>query len=489
MMTRSGQSGPWRILIASSHPLFAEGLRSLLHKRQQMDAIVVGMVSTIDDALDALKTLRPDLVIVDYDDHHVNRDEFLARFVEGEGRLRVVLLSLKEGGSEAIVYDRRTLAASQIEDWLEEWTDVNTPPSPTQLFPVDEIQPGKESNRSDRMKHLIGGFIVVALIMVLGFLGLQFAWTQGYLLPLQASKQAIPIDGLFRVQFSAIVVLFSLIVGLLVYSIVVFRRRKGDTTDGPHSEGNTTLEILWTIVPLGFVLFVAYLGGIALKDTQAAEPKALNVRVVGSQWAWRFEYPDLGIISTDLILPVNKQALLTLTSTDVIHSFWVPEFRVKQDLLPGDNFERQLRITPDLVGEFKVRCAELCGRLHYNMEAPVKVLSQADYDAWVQSQVAPVSNDPVERGNQLTQKYGCRACHSIDGSKVVGPTWKGLFGKQEALSDGTTVLVDEAYIIESIRTPGAKVTAGFQNLMPANIGADLTDAQISDIIAYIQSLK
>jgi len=92
---------------------FAEGLRSLLHKRQQMDAIVVGMVSTIDDALDALKTLQPDLVIVDYDDHHVNRDEFLARFVEGEGRLRVVLLSLKEGGSEAIVYDRRTLAASQ----------------------------------------------------------------------------------------------------------------------------------------------------------------------------------------------------------------------------------------------------------------------------------------------------------------------------------------------------------------------------------------
>jgi cytochrome c oxidase subunit 2 len=113
-------------------------------------------------------------------------------------------------------------------------------------------------------------------------------------------------------------VLFSLIIGLMVYSIVVFRRRKGDTTDGPHSEGNTTLEILWTIIPLGFVLFVAYIGGIALKDTQAAEPRALNVRVVGSQWAWRFEYPDLGIISTDLILPENKQALLTLTSTDVI---------------------------------------------------------------------------------------------------------------------------------------------------------------------------
>lgn len=340
------------------------------------------------------------------------------------------------------------------------------------------------------MKHLIAGFLVVAVLMVLGFLGLQFAWTQGYLLPFPASSQAEPIDNLFRIQFSAIVVLFSLIVGLMVYSIVVFRRRKGDTSDGPHSEGNTALEIVWTIVPLGFVLFIAYLGGIALKDTQAAEPKALDVRVVGSQWAWRFEYPDWGIISTELILPVDKQALLTLTSTDVIHSFWVPEFRVKQDLLPGEDFERELRITPDQVGEYTVRCAELCGQQHYAMEAPVSVLSQADFDAWIQSQVAPVSNDPVTRGDQLTQQLGCRACHSVDGSKIVGPTWKGLFGKQETLSDGTSVTVDEAYIIQSIRTPAAKLTAGFQNLMPANFSPDvISDAQISDIIAYMQSLK
>lgn len=488
-MTRSEPSGQWRILIASSHPLFAEGLRSLLHRRQQMDAVVVGMVSTIDDALNALKTLQPDLVIVDYDDHQVNRDEFLARFVEGEGRLRVVLVSLKEGGSEAIVYDRRTLAASQVEDWLEEWSDVRTPSSSTQLFPVDGNQSGNESKRSDRMKHLIAGFFVVAVIMALGFLGLQYAWTQGLLLPLQASKQAIAIDNLFRVHFSAIVVLFSLIVGLMVYSIVVFRRRKGDTTDGPHSEGNTTLEIVWTIIPLGFVLIVAYLGGDTLKDTLAAEPRALNVRVVGSQWAWRFEYPDLSIISTDLILPVNKQALLTMTSTDVIHSFWVPEFRVKQDVLPGDDFERQLRITPDEEGEYKVRCAEMCGRQHYNMEAPVKVLSQTDYDAWVQSQVAPVSNDPVARGDQLTQKFGCRACHSVDGTQIVGPTWQGIYGREETLSDGTTVVVDDAYLIESIRDPGAKITAGFQNLMPANIGDQLTDEQIGDIIAFVKSLK
>jgi cytochrome c oxidase subunit 2 len=339
------------------------------------------------------------------------------------------------------------------------------------------------------MKHLIAGFIVVIVLMVLGFIGLQIVWQQGALLPLQASLQAIPIDNLFRVHFSAIVVLFSLIIGLMVYSIIVFRRRKGDMTDGPHSEGSMALEVAWTVIPLGFVLFLAFLGSVALGETQAAEPRALRVNAIGSQWAWRFEYPDLGINSTELILPEDRQALLTLSSTDVIHSFWVPEFRVKQDLLPGEGFDRQIRITPDRVGEYKVRCAEMCGRLHYNMEAPIKILSQADYDAWVQSQIQPVSSDPVVRGDQLTQQFGCRACHSIDGTVVVGPSWKGLYGNQEALADGTSATVDDAYLTESIRDPGAKITAGFQNLMPATIGAELTDEQIADIIAFIASLK
>lgn len=480
---------PWRILIASSHPLFAEGLRSLLHRRQQMDAVVVGMVSTIDEAVAALKSLNPDIVIVDYDDNRVNRDEFLARFVEGQGRLRVVLLSLKEGGSEAIVYDRRTMAASQIEDWLEMWTDDSSTPSESRPVPVQQEPARRYSKWRDSMKHLIAGFLVVIVLMVLGFLGFQVAWQQGTLLPLQASMQAIPIDNLFHLHFSAIVVLFSLIVGLLAYSIVVFRRRRGDLEDGPHSEGNQALEIAWTVIPLLFVLFLAFVSSVALAETQEAEPKALRVNVVGSQWAWRFDYPDLGIISTELILPVSKQALLTLSSTDVIHSFWVPEFRVKQDLLPGDGFERQIRITPDQEGAFKVRCAEMCGRLHYNMEAPVKVLSQVDYDAWVQSQIQPVSNDPVVRGEQISQQFGCRACHSIDGSIVVGPSWKGLYGHEVQLEDGTTVTADDAYITESIRDPGTKIVNGFKNLMPATIGAELTDQQIADIIAYIASLK
>jgi len=487
MVTRR-EAGPWRILIASSHPLFAEGLRSLLHQRQQMDAVVVGMVSTIEEALHALRDLQPDLVIVDYDDEQVNRDEFLARFVEGEGRLRVVLLSLKEGGQDAIVYDRRTLAASQVEDWLDEWTGTRRPErriSPNLPEENEKSKVPEQSLRRGNMKHAIAAGLLVVVLAVAGIFALQ----RIDLLPQTASLQAIPIDDLFRLDFTAIVVLFALIVGLMVYSIIVFRRREGDTTDGPNIRGNMKLEVAWTVIPLGFVLYLAFVGSLALGRTQAADPKPLRVDVIGSQWAWRFDYPDQGITSTDLILPVNKQALLTISSTDVIHSFWVPEFRVKQDALPGDGFERELRITPSEVGEYKVRCAELCGRQHYNMLALVKVLSQADFDVWVQSMVTAIPEDPVARGDLWTQQFGCRACHSVDGSPLVGPTWKGIFGTQEQLTDGSTVTVDAEYIRNSIRDPGAQIVAGFQNLMPANIGADLTDDQIADIAAFMESLK
>ncbi len=481
-MTLNTQTDPLRILIASSHPLFAQGINSLLLRRPEMDTEVVGIVSTINEALDALKNLQPDLVIVDYDDDRVNREEFLARFVEGEGRLRVVLFSLKEGGDEAIVYDRRTMAASQIEDWLEGWSDSE---EKSPQIPAEPVQDQGAPKRRDSMKH----FILAALLVIVLMAGSFFLFTNIELLPEQASAQAIPIDELFRFDFIAILVLFSLIIGFMVYSIIVFRRRKGDDTDGPHIEGNSKLEVIWTLVPLFFVMFLAYYGSAVLGKTLAADPKPLRVDVIGSQWSWRFEYPDYGIISTDLVLPVNKQALLNISSTDVIHSFWVPEFRVKQDALPGEGFERELRVTPIETGDYKVRCAELCGKNHYDMLAPVKVLSQSEFDGWVQSQTGPVSDDPVERGEIFARQFGCMACHSSDGSQLVGPTWLGVFGSTEMLEDGSSMVVDRDYLFKSVRNPGIQIVAGYQNIMPENIAADMSDEQIDDLIAFIESLK
>ena len=485
-MEKTEHKRHWQVLIASSHPLFAEGIRSLLNTRQQADVEVVGMVSTIDEALDALKTLKPDMVIVDYDDERVNREEFLARFVESDGRLRVILLSLKEGGQEAIVYDRRTMAASQIDDWLENWTETSESLAEQGNERGDGENNNQKPKRRDGMKHFIAAALVVIVLTALGL----FALEKVDLLPSQSSLQAVPIDDLFSFQMKIIAFLFALIVGLMIYSIIVFRRKKGDDTDASHIEGNTKLEVFWTAVPLATVLYLAYIGAMALGAVDREDPYPLQVNVIGSQWSWRFEYPEYDIISTDLMLPVNKQALLRLSSTDVIHSFWIPEFRVKQDVLPsGEEFVRELAITPTELGTYKVLCAELCGSLHYDMRAPVVVMTQDAFDTWVEIESSSETGDPAEKGEKIAKQFGCIACHTADGTTGVGPTWKGLFGSQESLDDGTSVLVDHAYLYESIREPGVKITDGFQNIMPPNIGVDLSDEQIDDIIAYIESLQ
>jgi cytochrome c oxidase subunit 2 len=485
-MNGTKRAKTWRALIASSHPLFAEGLRSLLQKRGQADVEVVGLVSSIDDALVALKTLHPDLVIVDHDDERVNRDEFLARFVEGEGSLRVVLLSLKEGGNEAIVYDRRNLAAAQIEDWLESRREDEAELNRNSIVPDIPVSDGGNQKRRGNMRHyIIAGLLVIGLTIA----GI-FILTPAHLLPVEASQQSVFVDGLFGLEFKIIAFLFALIVGLMIYSVIVFRRKSGDKSDGPHVEGNTKLEVAWTIVPLVIVLYVSYISVGVLGNVVRPDPQALNVNVIGAQWSWRFEYPDYNVTSTELVLPLNKQVDFHISSQDVIHSFWVPEFRVKQDALPGGpQFVRDLRVTPDAIGQYKVRCAELCGLNHAKMLADVRVVSADDFTAWVQSQLSTVSSNPVQRGEQWAKQFGCTACHSTNGTVVVGPSWKGIYGSEVTLSDGSKVKVDQAYLEESIRNPGAQIVAGFQNIMPPTIAAGMTDQQIQDVIAYIESLK
>jgi len=329
--------------------------------------------------------------------------------------------------------------------------------------------------------------ILVILMAVLTYIGLDSAG----LMPLEASAQAATIDWLWDWQVGAMSFLFALIAVPMVYSLIVFRRRKGDTTDAEHMEGNTKLEITWTVLPLFIVMAFAYLGAVNLADTRRVDPEAMVVKVTGLQWSWTFEYPPvngLTVVSDELHLPVGKQVLLRMTSNDVIHSFWVPEFRVKQDLVPGRITE--LRITPTLEGNYKVRCAELCGTSHAFMEKSVIVSSQAEFDAWMTEQLAlaeEASQTPEGRGQALVAANGCAACHSINGSPGIGPTWFNLSGRQETLTDGSVVTADDAYIHESIKAPQAKIVAGFENQLMPTYG--FTDEQIDDIVAYIKTLR
>jgi cytochrome c oxidase subunit 2 len=277
--------------------------------------------------------------------------------------------------------------------------------------------------------------------------------------------------------------LFALIVGPILYSLVVFRRRKGDTTDGVHMEGNASLEIGWTVAPLILVVVFAYWGSYSLGEVRRVDPHALVVNVRASQWVWVFEYPNTGILSEELHLPVDQQVVLKMQSADVIHSFWVPEFRIKQDVVPGRITE--YRVTPSLIGNYKVRCAELCGTSHYSMETREK------YDAWIAAQTAIAAEKgktPEGQGQILTVRNGCVGCHTIDGSPNTGPTWLHLYGEEVPLNDGTTVVADDAYITESIHNPNAKIVDGFPSPSPMPV-FDLTDEQIANIIAYIKTLK
>ncbi len=334
------------------------------------------------------------------------------------------------------------------------------------------------------MRHFVIVGILVVVMSILTYIGLAAIG----LMPLAASTQAGPIDWLWNLEVMTISFLFALIVVPMAYSLVVFRRKQGDTTDAEHIEGNTNLEITWTIVPLFMVMVFAYLGAGNLAEIRRVDPQAMVVNVTGLQWAWTFEYPAYGVVANELHVPEGQQVLLQMTSNDVLHSFWVPEFRVKQDLVPGRITE--LRFTPTVPGSYKVRCAEICGTSHAYMEAPVIVSAQADFDAWMTEQVAlaeEAAATPEGRGRALVAANGCVACHSVNGAAGIGPTWFGLFGRQERLTDGSVVTADDAYIHESIKAPQAKIVAGFENqLMPAY---NFNDEQITDIISYIKTLK
>ena len=354
-----------------------------------------------------------------------------------------------------------------------------------------------------RLRHVI----IIAILVALSTVGLRALFSVILALPRASSAEAGPIDALFNGHYWMIAFLFSLIMVMMLYSVFVFRRQDGDETDGPHIHSNTKLEIGWTIVPTAVVLAFGVWGAVALNEITSPKPNEMTVNVTGKQWVWSFAYPEQGdIASSELVLPIDRTIVLKMRAEDVIHSFWVPEFRVKQDLVPGR--ETTLRITPTEAGEFALRCAEICGLNHTQMVATVRVLDTAGFQAWVdEKNAAPAFAEmtPEERGAfwHSAEGFGCVACHSVDGTPGVGPSWQGLYGRQEQLTDGSTITADDEYIINSILNPNSQIIAGFNpNLMPQNYGdqiaareqeiqaAEGVDIDITaDLIAFIKTLE
>ncbi len=352
---------------------------------------------------------------------------------------------------------------------------------------------------SKNVRHLL----TVAFLVIVGAVITYFVLTAVYQLPVAASAEAGPIDQLFNIQFVLISFLFALIMVFMLYSVVVFRRKPGDE-EGPDVRGHTVLEITWTILPLILVIALGVFAAFMLADITEAKPDEMDVRVRGVQWSWLFSYPDYEEIGStaNLVLPVDQPIRFLMTTDDVLHSFWVPEFRVKQDLVPGS--ETVLRLTPNREGTYTVACAEICGFDHTRMTAEVEVVSRNEFERWIAEQTTSLplgEMSPVERGQLWAAEFGCTSCHSIDGSVGVGPTWLGLNGKSEVLVDGSTIVVDADYIRKSILNPSIQLVDGYADSMQKDFEerifsreAEVQERQqieldiIADLIDYIESL-
>jgi len=306
-----------------------------------------------------------------------------------------------------------------------------------------------------------------------------------YFFPRQASEVASQVDFLFYAIFWISTFFFVLIIGLMVYFVIKYRRRPGHEKALPSSSHNTPLEILWSVVPSIILVWIFVTGARGFFEMRIIPEAAEEIWVKAQQFNWNFTYPD-GDQSTELHLVVNQPTKFTLESQDVLHSFFVPAFRIKQDIVPGRY--THIWVLPTKTGKFRVYCAEYCGDSHSLMKTNVTVhATEAERKAateWIESE-----KTPEENGARLYRMY-CSGCHSVEGENMTGPPLNGIYGRQEPMASGISVPVDENYIRESILAPNAKIVAGYQapSQMPSFEGK-LSSDQMMYLIKFIQSLK
>lgn len=323
----------------------------------------------------------------------------------------------------------------------------------------------------------------------LGHMMAQATNTGSWWRPIQASSHAVAVDNLFNFILYLSLFFFVLIVGAMVYFMVKYRRKGNAPERTSPIKGNHTLEIVWSVIP-GILLVIIFAWGFKDWLAIAVVPNnAMEIRVTGQKWNWTFTYPKEGITSPDLVVPAGQPVKLVMTSSDVLHSFYIPDYRIKRDVVPGRY--TVLWFEPAEPAVHQIFCTEYCGTSHSQMLSKVKVLDSAKYEEWIANggDEGGAGVPLAEKGAKIYESRGCVACHSIDGSKKVGPTWKGIFGAPRNFADGSNLAaVDENYLRQSILVPGAKVVAGYANVMPSYQG-QLNDKQIEALIEYMKTLK
>jgi cytochrome c oxidase subunit 2 len=300
--------------------------------------------------------------------------------------------------------------------------------------------------------------------------------------PETASTYAGRVDAVywFLVGMTAF---FSIAIAIAIIYLGIRYRRNSRVNRTPYAPP-MWLELSWLIAPVPILLFLFVWSSQVFLEMQRPPADAMQINVVGRQWMWKFQHPSGRREIDELHVPVGRPIRLKMISEDVIHSFYVPAFRTKQDVLPGRFTTAWFEATKP--GTYHLFCAEYCGTQHSKMVGRVVVMSPTEYEAWLSGKSGDVS--PQVAGAALFEQHRCGSCHGAATAQMRGPTLEGIYGKMIPLADGSAVPADDDYLRESIVRPGSKIVAGYQNLMPTFEG-QLSEEELNDLLAYIKSLS
>lgn len=303
-------------------------------------------------------------------------------------------------------------------------------------------------------------------------------------MPESASTLSGEVDALFYLTYWISFVILGAVAVAIIYFAIRYRR-PNESFIPPKTRDARILELASIIFPTILVLIVFTWGFKVYLKLNIAPPASYEIQVTASQWKWDFGYPDGTVYAGDLHVPANRPVRLVMNSMDVLHSFFVPQFRIKQDVVPNRYTSVWFEATK--ADTFDIFCTEYCGVQHSGMLGKVIALPQAEFDEWLAG-AGGGGLAPEVYGERLFSQNNCNTCHSIDGSSLVGPSMLGLFGSERALASGETVLADENFLRESIVAPAAQIAAGYPPAMPASFGS-LPPEQINALIAYIKTLQ
>ena len=307
-----------------------------------------------------------------------------------------------------------------------------------------------------------------------------------------ASNFVSQVDSAFFFIFGLSILFLLGITGFMVYYII--RYRKSKNPEAEHIEGNNTLEIIWTVIPTILVLFMFYYGWSGWKFQKEVPEDALPIKTIARMWSFTFQYEN-GMITDTLFVPKDKAVKLDLVALDVLHSLYIPAFRVKQDMVPGK--EANIWFKSGREGEYEIFCAEYCGLRHSYMKSIVKVIPSVQFEEMFKIDSMSISSnnkktDKRIAGISITRKYGCNTCHTADGTKLVGPSYKNILGRTRTVlidKKEVDILADEDYIRRSIYDPNTEVVKGYEKGLMLSYKDQITEGELQQLIEYFKYLS